>query len=699
MYAEHALRLLDETGTDWCVLSPTARPQAWRCCSPPSIVRADRAARCSCHPCRRCGRSIPERAEFSFAICRLDTEEGWAKQNRHYWERDFRGYLSSSSAAAIREPHSTKQIEDAAPAGGSTARRESLALTMDAPGLDSGTTYELLGRVRCPLLVMQPSDDNLVSDRPRGAFAAATGRRASSSWRTSGTARTRAIPCVSTWSHASSPSAPDDSRRGPEWARRRAPHEARAEIRPVPDRPFATRARRGRGAGSWRARAPGLVIDCPGSGHAGAGGPRRVSNPLSAALANESRHDRGPAVRPRAEVVFEAWRRMDEILLANFMVFHDLVQAEWTRGSGRGLGSRLLPAREPGAEDRRVPAHRLPLGWLPGCPRAAPKEARLTADYNAEMLEHIARFPRVRDRAVFVGSPEDVVPDRFGEGLPAIRPWVEEHFDFSGYVLAPDAGRPVERETAEPLCIVTVGGSGVGSSLLRRAVEALPELRRRVAGLRMVVVCGPCIDPDEFPACAKLRPYVHDLAQHLAADVALVQGGLTTCMLDSGGHRRSSTVSPAATSSRTSTCAMPRVRFQATTTAWLETDASCLTRPAQDGWRCASTVTPALSGPWVARGGAASNQPPGRRMSVSCDKAVTNAGRGREDGQRLHRDRGPLRVRKRATPLHCGCICVFVSMGFRVGSGHGALRSSRSGRRPITSSRSRTVWTTTTRGR
>ncbi len=31
-------------------------------------------------------------------------------------------------------------------------------------------------------------------------------------------------------------------------------------------------------------------------------------------------------------------------------------------------------------------------------------EAFLTADYNAEMIEHIARFPRVRDRAVFVGN-------------------------------------------------------------------------------------------------------------------------------------------------------------------------------------------------------------------------------------------------------------------------------------------------------
>ena len=51
------------------------------------------------------------------------------------------------------------------------------------------------------------------------------------------------------------------------------------------------------------------------------------------------------------------------------------------------------------------------VGWLP-LPEGGAEEARLTADYNAEMIEQIARFPRVRDRAIFVGSPEDVVPGR-----------------------------------------------------------------------------------------------------------------------------------------------------------------------------------------------------------------------------------------------------------------------------------------------
>ena len=43
-------------------------------------------------------------------------------------------------------------------------------------------------------------------------------------------------------------------------------------------------------------------------------------------------------------------------------------------------------------------------------------EAYLTTDYNAEMIEHIARFPRIRDRAVFVGNPDDVVADSSAMG-------------------------------------------------------------------------------------------------------------------------------------------------------------------------------------------------------------------------------------------------------------------------------------------
>ena len=36
------------------------------------------------------------------------------------------------------------------------------------------------------------------------------------------------------------------------------------------------------------------------------------------------------------------------------------------------------------------------------------REALLCADRNADDIEHVARFPYVRDAAIFVGNPEDV---------------------------------------------------------------------------------------------------------------------------------------------------------------------------------------------------------------------------------------------------------------------------------------------------
>ena len=49
----------------------------------------------------------------------------------------------------------------------------------------------------------------------------------------------------------------------------------------------------------------------------------------------------------------------------------------------------------------------------------------------------------------------------------------------------------------------------------------------------MIVVCGPRIDPDSLPSHEGLElvAYVDRLSRHLAAcDVAVTQGGLTTCM-------------------------------------------------------------------------------------------------------------------------------------------------------------------------
>lgn len=181
------------------------------------------------------------------------------------------------------------------------------------------------------------------------------------------------------------------------------------------------------------------------------------------------------------------------------------------------------------------------VGWLP-MPDADARERALTADHNAEMIEHRARFRRVRDASVFVGDPEDVVPGDFGPGLGPIRAWTEENFDFAGYVTGFDPAEVADRAALrarlgyrpdERLCVVAVGGSAVGAHLLRRVLDAVPLVRREAPDLRFLVVAGPRIDPASLPhpAGADVRGHVPHLYRHLAAaDLSVVQGGLTTCM-------------------------------------------------------------------------------------------------------------------------------------------------------------------------
>jgi hypothetical protein len=251
-------------------------------------------------------------------------------------------------------------------------------------------------------------------------------------------------------------------------------------------------------------------------------------HPASAHLANESGHIESESAEHDLHC-FQAIRRMDEILLANFMVFHDLVRDEhydlWIGDEAWELDYYL----HENPEQKRTPYVWLTdfVGWLP-MPDGGERESFLTADYNAEMIEHIARFPRLRDRALFVGNADDVVPQSFGPDLPMIRDWTQDHFDFTGYVTGFDPEALSDREALraelgyahdEQVCIVTVGGSGVGGHLLRRVMEAFPEAKRRVPALRMIVVAGPRIDPATLPGAEGLevRRFVPDLYRHLAA--------------------------------------------------------------------------------------------------------------------------------------------------------------------------------------
>jgi predicted glycosyltransferase len=241
--------------------------------------------------------------------------------------------------------------------------------------------------------------------------------------------------------------------------------------------------------------------------------------------------------------VFQSLRTMDEIMVANFMLIQEaLEEGQYDLVIGdEAWDVDYFWHEHPELKRGNLAWFTDFVGFLPFAD-GGERESHLTADYNAEMIEHIERYPWVRDRAIYIGNPEDIVPDRFGPNLPAIRDWTRKHFECPGYISGYDPVEWGDREELraqlgyrpdEKVCIVTVGGTGVGVPLLKRIMAAWPAVRRKLPGMRMVVVTGPRIDPASLqaPKGVELRPWVPELNKHLTVcDVALVQAGLTSCM-------------------------------------------------------------------------------------------------------------------------------------------------------------------------
>jgi pimeloyl-ACP methyl ester carboxylesterase len=91
----------------------------------------------------------------------LDTDEGWATYNRHFWLRDYGGFLEFFFGECFSEPHSTKQIEDAVGWGLDT-NAETLLASEGGAGLGSReNVLEICEQVRCPVLVIHGEDDRI----------------------------------------------------------------------------------------------------------------------------------------------------------------------------------------------------------------------------------------------------------------------------------------------------------------------------------------------------------------------------------------------------------------------------------------------------------------------------------------------------------------------------------------------------------
>jgi pimeloyl-ACP methyl ester carboxylesterase/predicted glycosyltransferase len=468
----------------------------------------------------------------------------WAHMNAGLWRKNYPVFPEWFFSRCFPEPHSTKVIEDTVGWALETDP-ETLIATQTHGEFLSGrrNLRELAGNLDCPVLVASGKLDKITPPRDARALARLAG------------GRLEVVEDGGHFPHARKPVQVNLALRDlaeDAFGRARTPRDPtvyRPDGRP---RALFVSSPIGLGhaqrdvaiARELRSLQPDLQIDWlaqdPVTRVLRAEGER--IHPASAHLANESKHIESESAEHDLHC-FHALRRMDEILAANFMLFHDVVREDrydlWIGDEAWELDYYL----HENPREKRVPFAWLTdfVGFLPMAD-GGERESFLTADYNADMVDHIAEHPEVRDLALFVGNPDDIVAERLGPELPMIRDWTERHFDFTGYVTGFDPAELADRtklraelgyKDDEQVCIVTVGGSGVGADLLRRVIAAFPQAKERIPDLRMIVVAGPRIDPESLPSHSGLEvvPYVHNLYRHLAAcDLAVVQGGLTTSM-------------------------------------------------------------------------------------------------------------------------------------------------------------------------
>ncbi|SEH73821.1 Pimeloyl-ACP methyl ester carboxylesterase [Mycolicibacterium rutilum] len=545
-YAADTVAVLDATGTERCVLVSLSRAADWAvrvAATDPDRVAGIFAIGPSCPvPAAK----LDLEREWLWLAPAVEELAGWQTYNREHWLRDglddFRRFFFG---VMFCEPHSTKQIEDMM-SWSADIDAETLADTTDArldPNVLAAEPFEAFAAaVRCPVHVVHGTEDRISRPAVGEQLAALTG---GSLTLIEGAGHVplardpvRINLMIRDFVASVTPPKPERT----QWVR--APYRRRRALylcSPIGlgharrDIAIAAELRKIRTDLEihWLAQDPVTRV------LAAAG---EQLHPASAHLLGESAHLEREAGEHDLHV-FDAIRRMDETMIANFMVFAELVAED---------PPDLVIADEAWEVDHYL--HENPdlknfefawltdfVGWLP-MPDGGAREAALTADYNAEMLEHRERYPRLRDRSIFVGNPDDVVEQDFGPHLPGIREWTERNYDFCGYVLGspPPTGperntlrRRLELQPEHRLCVVTVGGTSVGTSLLQRILQAAPLVRRAIPELHFLVVTGPRIDPATLPRRqgVRVRGFVPDLADYLAAcDIAVVQGGLSTCM-------------------------------------------------------------------------------------------------------------------------------------------------------------------------
>ncbi len=296
------------------------------------------------------------------------TDEGWDRYTRGSWHRDYPGFVEHFAREMLPEPHSEKLVDDIV-GWGLDAGLGVLEATMDAaPGYRSREQAEqLVAGARCPVLVIHGDEDAIsplacgerVAELTGGELVVFEG----SGHALNGRDPVRVNALIEDFAEHVLGVPPRPPRR---WTRALA----RGKRALLVSSPIGLgHARRDLAiAHELRRLVPGLEIDWlaqhPLTAALEAAGER--VHPASAGLASESAHLEalsGAHTLP----VFQAIREMDEILVANYMIFRDVVRDTpydvWIGDESWDVDHFL----HENPEDKRAPFAFLTdfVGWLP----------------------------------------------------------------------------------------------------------------------------------------------------------------------------------------------------------------------------------------------------------------------------------------------------------------------------------------------
>ena len=189
-YLADMLSVMDATDTGQAVLVGFSFSGYWATVA--AVLHPERVtAVVAIGPGTGLGIVLPERGEYSYTD-RLNTTEGWAKDNVYFIREHYRQYVEFFVSQIFSESHSTKQIEDGVSWGLETDAEQLIASdTADllpigdtgkragpsrssAPNGRTGGMWDFYRELSRPLLIIHGGADRIVAPQSSAALAVLT---------------------------------------------------------------------------------------------------------------------------------------------------------------------------------------------------------------------------------------------------------------------------------------------------------------------------------------------------------------------------------------------------------------------------------------------------------------------------------------------------------------------------------------------